>query len=1377
MKLRTDQRSLILCYLYIYSLSIMKNIIRLLVLFAIILIRPVSAQYAYANLFPLGKQLPSSSVRCMFQDRDGIMWLGTSDGLCRYDGYRLHVYRSSAKSPDLLSNNDIRCITEDGKGRLLIGTWKGINILDPNTNRISSLNFPELNTEIRSIVIDKKGYIWIGTYERLVRCSPDWKECKTYDLYLPKTSVNSIFMDNKGEIWSLFWQQGLYRYNSQKDKWDAMPKIGDDNNPFKMFQDKKGQLWITSWDDGIYMMHPEKPSQMYTPVSADNANEKSRFAAIFGIQQDDKYGYYWMVGHQGLTVVDYKNGKFSIIDMNNVTSKMNNIFSTIQKDTEGNMWIAAFNEGAYIINLNNPVIKNYPFPMIKSQTGGLTTDIKAIYEDGDGDLWIGQNRWGLGIYSHKDNTLRFFNEFPSLKNLKGITSIVYINKFSSEPDVVWVCSEYSSLIYVIKKVNNNLLLDRTYDLEKIGGGYIQQIFEDNRKILWITTSTGIFYKPYGEDIQKIDINIKDASGITMDKQGDIWISTRIQGIFKFTPVKIGGSLKAENLVNLSKENSTLLSNDIECISADNSKTNIWIGSKEGNIFIVNSHNLLINNISSEFYGYINEGIQNIVVDSKNHVWISTNKCIIEYDPLNKGKIAYTPEDDIIVNSLSVNSYYYSEGKYIYYGGNRGITRLTNNISRLSEKAKKTEVLITDVNINNNSILDALLPDSYSLDKEKRVLRLGNEAKNVRIDFSALNYSYPHKVLYAYRIKGIDDDWIYTNGERQFAFYNKLPKGSYTLELRATDINGLWSDTISSYSIIKAPMWYETWWAYLLYTFIIIAILYIIYIKTQKQMMLKNELRITQIEKEKSEELIQAKLSYFTNISHDFLTPITIISCLIDDIEILYLNKIPQLNKMRYNLNKLKRLIQQILDFRKLESGKLDLKVSSGDISTFIRELCETNFEPLMNKKHINFSFITDEDSIPAFFDADKIEKVIFNLLSNAYKYTDEGGLITVNLKLQKKEGSQYIIIRISDTGIGIDPNNLKLIFNRFFSHKGKKGVEGNGIGLALTKELLQLHHATIDVESEINKGSTFSICLPIDRNCYSDTEVDSSKQLPILENTYNHLIEEASFSLTESTNEQLKVDDNKLLIVEDNEELLTLMSQIFSRYRRVITASNGSEAMSIIQNNDIDIIVSDVMMPEMDGLTLCQTLKSDIKTSHIPIILLTAKNNPDDRIACYNAGADGYIAKPFELKVLEARIQNFLSNKQIKQQEFKLDSNIDTDKLETSPIDQQFLSQAISIIQDRILDTEFEINDLAQDLCMSKSSLYRKIKATTGLSPIEFIRNIRLKHACQMLGDSSITISEVAYACGFSNPRYFSSCFKEEFGTTPKAFQKSRNNK
>lgn len=1354
----------------------MKNIFRLLVLFSIILIRPVSAQYAYANLFPLGKQLPSSSVRCMFQDRDGIMWLGTSDGLCRYDGYRLHVYRSSPKSPDLLSNNDIRCITEDGKGRLLIGTWKGINILDPNTNKISSLNYPELNTEIRSIVIDKKGYIWIGTYERLVRCSPDFKECKNYDLYLPKTSVNSIFMDNKGGIWSLFWQQGLYKYNSQKDKWDSMPKIGQDNNPFKIFQDKKGQLWITSWDDGVYLMHPEKPSHMYTPVRVDNANEKSRFAAIFEIQQDDKYGYFWMVGHQGLTVVNYLNGKFNIIDMNNVTAKMNNIFSTIQKDAEGNMWIAAFNEGAYIINLNNPVIKNYPFPMIKSQTGGLTTDIKAIYEDEDGDLWICQNRWGLGIYSHKKNTLRFFNEFPSLKNLKGITSIVYINKFSSEPDAVWVCSEYSSLIYVIKKVNNNLELDRTYDLEKIGGGYIQQMFEDNNKRLWITTSNGVFYKSYGEDIQKININIKDASGITVDKQGDIWVSTRIQGVFKFTPVKSGVSLKAENLVNINKENSTLLSNDIECICADVTKTNIWIGSKEGNVFIVNSKNQQIRNISSEFYGYINEGVQNIIIDSKNHVWISTNKCIIEYDPINKGKIAYTAEDDIIVNSLSVNSYYYAKSKYIYYGGNRGITQLTNNITRLAEKARKTNVLITDVNINNNSILDASLPSSYGLDKEERILRLGNDAKNIKIDFSAFNYSYPHKILYAYRIKGVDDDWIYTNGERQFAFYNKLAKGSYTLELKATDINGLWSNMISTYTIIKAPAWYETWWAYLLYTSIIITILYLIYIKTKRQMILKNELRITQIEKEKSEELTQAKLSYFTNISHDFLTPITIISCLIDDIEILYLNKIPQLNKMRYNLNKLKRLIQQILDFRKLESGKLELKVHSGDISAFIRELCETNFEPLMNKKRINFSFIAEKSSIPAYFDADKIEKVIFNLLSNAYKYTDEGGLISVTLKPLKKEELQYIIIRISDSGIGIESQNLKLIFNRFFSHKGKKDVEGNGIGLSLTKELVQLHHATIDVESEINKGTIFSICLPIDRNYYLETEIESSKHLPLMEDTYKNLIEEAALSLTENPSEQLQVENNKLLIVEDNEELLDLMYQIFSRYRRVMTASNGFEAISIIQNNDIDIIVSDVMMPEMDGLTLCQKLKSDIKTSHIPIILLTAKNNPDDRIACYDAGADGYIAKPFELKVLEARIKNFLSNRQIKQQEFKLDSNIDTDKLEPSPIDQQFLSQAISIIQDRILDTGFEINDLAQELCMSKSSLYRKIKATTGLSPIEFIRNIRLKHACQMLRDSSITISEVAYACGFSNPRYFSSCFKEEFSITPKAYQKSKNN-
>ena len=666
-------------------------------------------------------------------------------------------------------------------------------------------------------------------------------------------------------------------------------------------------------------------------------------------------------------------------------------------------------------------------------------------------------------------------------------------------------------------------------------------------------------------------------------------------------------------------------------------------------------------------------------------------------------------------------------------------------------------------------MEGLLPEEdYSLNRKEWTLTLGADARNIEIDFSARNYSYPDKILYAYRIKGIDEDWVYTNGDRQYAFYNKLPVGKYKLELRATDVNGLWSGRIVKYTIIKKPAFYETWWAYTLYFFVFAGLLLLLYRRIKRRMELRNELRISQIEKEKSEELTQAKLSYFTNVSHDFLTPITIISCLIDDVEITYRNSIPQLEKMRSNLRKLKRLIQQVLDFRKMESGNMKLKITLGNLSAFIGDMCKVNFEPLMHKKHILCRFSTDNEQVPAYFDADKMEKVIFNLLSNAYKYTDEGGEINVALSQEQQDSHSYVIIRVSDTGRGIRPENLPLIFNRFFTDKEGANVESNGIGLSLVKEMLDLHHAQITVQSEWQKGTSFIIRLPIDKDSYHADEFVSMEQIAGIDKLELVSGSEPEGGWIERNENAALTDDRRMLIVEDNEELLDLMYHIFSRRRQVYIAHNGVEALSVIENNEVDIVVSDVMMPVMDGLELCRHLKADIRTSHIPVILLTAKTTAEDRVECYRAGADGYIAKPFELKVLEARIENFLACKRVRQEEFQSAPEINTEKLETSSIDQKFLNQVIAIIEKHMEESDLDMGLLSDQLCMSKSTLYRKIKVMTGLSPVEFVRNIRLKHAHQLLETGEHSVANVAYASGFSNPKYFSTCFKEQFGISPK---------
>lgn len=576
-------------------------------------------------------------------------------------------------------------------------------------------------------------------------------------------------------------------------------------------------------------------------------------------------------------------------------------------------------------------------------------------------------------------------------------------------------------------------------------------------------------------------------------------------------------------------------------------------------------------------------------------------------------------------------------------------------------------------------------------------------------------------------------------------------------------------------IERKPAFYETWWAYVIYVFLCGILAYCCYRWAVYRVRLRNELKIIQIEKEKSEELTQAKLRYFTNISHDFLTPITIISCLIDDMVMTYKNRIPQLDKMRSSLRQLKHLIQQVLDFRKIENGKMSLQVSEGDISVFIEDLCRMNFSVLMDKKHISFAVVAEKPHISACFDRDILEKVLYNLLFNAYKYTNEGGEITVSLSVVENDGVRSALIRVKDTGVGIPLEKQPFVFNRFYTATTDTAAEANGIGLSLVKELLEIHHGRIALESTVGKGTEFSVLLPMEKSAYLPEEFAPQEDMSVVEELeLPHEENIVGYSVLEKTEPQKEVD-GCMLLVDDNVDLLDVMCRVFSHRHKVLLAHDGVEAVAVIENNAVDVIISDVMMPNMDGLELCRHLKADINTSHIPVILLTAKNAPEDRIECYKAGCDGYVAKPFELRVLEARVESFLEHKRCAQRDFKEEREVRTAMLKMSALDQKFLDKVISIIEHNMKKAiDIDVNTIAREVGMSKSSFYRKIKLITDLSPVEFVKNIRLKHAYELLEKGETSLESVAYSTGFSSAKYFSTCFKEQFGITPTEFLRRR---
>ena len=897
-------------------------------------------------------------------------------------------------------------------------------------------------------------------------------------------------------------------------------------------------------------------------------------------------------------------------------------------------------------------------------------------------------------------------------------------------------------------------------------GFPRLFYADSNHNLWVGTTKGILVKPANEKIlQDAKFPFVDIIGIGEGKDGSLWISTRKQGVYN---AKISSDLTLEekNLRNLKTHAEGVISDNIGAICVDDNGL-VWMGSQDGDVFTYDPQTNKVENLS-DMFDMLEEGIFNIITDQLGHIWISTNKRVIEYDPKNGGIMDYSTMTDVMVNSFMPNSYYKTRSGKILYGGNKGISVFTP-YDHLSDNPRRIRTMVSDVKIDGVSSL--LEKNNQRFNLRSQIISLNAGDKNIEIDFSSLNYAFPDKIKYAYKMDGVDDDWVYVRGDRQFAFYNQLPKGKRTFYLKTTDVNGLWSNYIAEVQVFKQPAFYETLWAYLFYIVFTLLCLYLFYHRMKRRIQLRHELRIAQ--KEKSEELVQTKLRYFTNISHDLLTPLTIITCLIDDAEMTNGSRISQLTMIRSNVNKLRRLLQQILDFRKVESGNMKLSVSKSDVISFIDDVCKIHFTPLMRKKNQTFTFLTEDRHLMAYFDRDKLDKIVSNLLSNAYKYTANGGNIKLIVDSYWESEYHHLRIQVVDTGEGIAPADLENVFKRFYTINKGDESESNGIGLSLTKDLVELHHGTINVESELGKGSTFTVDLPINKDSYQEDELISEHISVNGINTDLILEKEELIDSKVGEGEDMQIADVHLLLVEDNEELLFLMEKILSKHYHVLIAKDGLEALNVIKDNEIDIIISDVMMPEMDGLEFCRALKSNLETSHIPIILLTAKNTVEDRIECYNAGADGYISKPFELKILEARINNFIMHKKNKQEEFRSNVEVNIDSLEPSSMDKEFLDKVISVIKSNMSEGDFDVVQLADALAVSKSSLYRKMKIATGLSPIEFIRNIRLKHGSQLLKDKSISVAEVAYECGFSNPKYFATCFKEEFGVTPKEYQKS----
>ncbi len=1317
----------------------MKLIFRIvvIVLFTTTFVQKVDA--IQFRSFELNDKLPSNSVHAVFKDSEGFVWIGTHDGLCRYDGHEIKTFRANPFFETGLSNNVINAIVEDNDRQIWIATNEGINLLNKRDLNIYTIDHPILSkVPIVTIIHTQNGEIWAGTNQHgIFRIKPDGTIIQySKQIGLQSNDVTFLYQDSNGNVWATFWMNGMTMFNPATNQFHILPFLGKSNAPFRIIEDRRNEFIVTTWGDGIFHLDlKELDRNPYKKI--DCGGDENLIA--YSIVKDDKYNYYWLINFNGVSILerteDYKFDK--VTEFEQELKSVDNLYHSVYKDDLGSIWFGTIRSGIDQVIFNDPFVETIVFEDIRDELGAVP-DIENIRLFNDSTLFLYVNRVGIYLY----NTFTKQIQKPYSKFDTALGTVTAVGNMHSENSMLLVTPEDG--IFKLKQnleievVNSNIDNYKTI-------GRVNVIFEDANHNIWLGGRKGLFRFTSEGDIENINV-AQYIISIAEDQLGNIWVGTEHDGLFKVKLIKQDNSdIKAKYSTKHIEETKN---SSVQCIHV-RENNELYVGTLEGSIFIINEDSKVVD-INKKYF-IVNSAIHTIKEDKYGMVWISTIKEIIQYNPLTNEFHYYNKDNGIDLKSLGYESIATNDGP-LYFAGYGGICSVHANLNRNQEN-NETKVYITDIYVGNKPVFSNEYEKYYQRDENRLIL--GPDDPGFSVTFSSLNSTSNEKLIYAYRLKGVENNWSYTANDRSYISYSNLKRGDYLLEIIVYNEHKKWSNSLTTLKIYKEPPFYLTNWAFFIYSVLLVFIISMLSVAA----VLFNNRRIEKIEQIKSEEITQIKLNYFTNISHDLLTPLSIISLLADELS-QSADKKAMSKIIKHNVTRLKRLIQQVLEFRKVDSGKLQLRIIHKDIVTFIKEHVLLGFQPILDEKGITISVKSEFANYDAFFDPDKIDKVLYNLVSNAIKFTKVGGEVEVILNFETADSVNWIKIEVKDTGIGIEKSELKKIFDRFYIVKNANKFESNGIGLALCKDLVEIHKGSISVKSEINVGSSFFVNIPVSKNVYSKSDLE---------------IEDIEITNDQQFSKSKEEDEvfNTLLLVEDNLELLNFVAdKLESRYK-VYKATNGFKALELVRENSIDAIVSDVMMPKMNGVELCKEIKSDLETSHIPILLLTAKTSSKAQVDYFNAGAEAFMPKPFKMDVLLARIENMLQKRIEKQEAFKQNPDISLSSMNVGKLDEEFLTNAIAIIEQNMSDFSFDSNALYSLLNCSQSTLYRKLKSLTGLSPNGLISSVRLKLATDLLHNSRMQITEIAYKVGIE-PKTFTRKFKAHFNCTPSKFRQEK---
>lgn len=1310
--------------------------------------------------------LSQSSVLSIAQDSKGFIWFGTRFGLNKYDTRNFKIYKKEVNDEKSISHSEyISTITSSKDGSLWIGTPYGLNKYNESKDNFDHMVYQERsksslsNSKINCIYEDTKGRLWVGTADGLNLLKS--KKNYLFTRFLTGTNhpqqIYAITEDHYGTIWlststglmSLGIEKGKFKFKYFKSFSEQINKVID-NHITSMVEDRENNLWIGTKQTGLSKLNLKAENivtYFYNSLNPAGISSNNIRKIIV-----DKTGQLWIGTLHGINIYNPTTKIFRNVQNepgNNSSLSQNSVYDIFQ-DRQGIIWVGTYYGGI------NMVYPNYtPFKIYSSSKTGLSSNVvSSITEDDKHNLWIGTEGEGLNYLDRKTNTYTHYLYSPN--NPNSLSSNLVKSIIKDKKNRIWVGTHLGGLNLFNPKTNGfSRYTSKRNDTSSISNDEITSIFEDSQGRFWVGTNNGLnsFNSETGKFIRNRINGRKDAvSFIYEDSKHTVWVATN-SGLYQL-------DAKSNHFTSRTADNPTVFPyGGLSCITEDK-KGFLWLGTFRDGLFKLDTKKHRYTQIK-ETDGLPSNNIVGVLEDDEHNLWISTDNGICKYNEQKESFDIYNIKDGLPGNEFNYKSFFRDSYGAYFFGSLSGMISFFPN--EIKQNKDIPEAVFTDLKLFNKTVKlyadDELLKTNIS---DTQSITFKSDQNVFSIDFTVLNFIKSNKNLYAYRLVGFEKNWNYVNIPS--ASYTNLSPGDYTLLVKGSNNDGIWTANPTQLKIKVLPPFYQTWWAYLVYLLFITAILFVLVRYLLIRAVLSRE-----------KEINEHKLEFFTNISHEIRTPLTLI---VGPLEKLIDGSIdnPELNKdlqpIKNNADRLMNLITELLDFRKAESGKMTLQVSPGNIVKFCKEIFIA-FQNWAITNNIQYNFDSDEEEIELYFDKIQLEKVLFNLLSNAFKFTQKNGKIDVKIKQDAKN----IYLQVCDNGKGIPLDKQGNLFNDFYQANPSTNI-GTGLGLSLSKSITELHHGEIkfdsEPETEINPGYTcFNIALKKGTQHFKPSDLVSDYIYYDDAKNYNlNTLPIVPVDLLKPSEIVTPTEHKKynILLVEDNIEVRNFIKNSFSETYNIYESEDGRLGLTTAVELIPDLILSDVMMPNMDGLELCRRLKTDARTSHIPVVLLTARSAYVHQLNGFENGADAYIMKPFNLKILELNVHNLLTARETIRQKFGQVVTLEPKNMIINKTEQNFVEKIINIIETQMANPNFDVPFLSLEIGMSQPVLYKKIRALTDLSVNDFIKSIRLKRAAQLLEQNAGNIAEVAYAVGFNDRKYFSLEFKKQFGKTPSEF-------